>query len=271
MVKPLVSVIIPTYNSASTLEACLKSINAQTYKNVEVIVVDKFSNDGTRDIAKKYTKKVFQKGPERSTQFNFAAKKAKGKYIYRVDSDFIVEPNVIEECIEKCEKEGFDAIAVHNTSDPTVSFWSKVRKFERDMYKDDETNIGARFFKKSIFEAVGGFDTTLVAAEDYDIHNRFLKSGFKIGKIQSEELHLGEPKTLWEIAKKHYYYGKTIGEFIRKNPDKAGKQLSPIRGAYIRHWKEFFAHPFLATGFLIYQITRYLFAGLGYLSVKVKR
>ncbi|AEF97132.1 glycosyltransferase family 2 protein [Methanotorris igneus] len=55
----LVSVIIPTYNSEKTIGICLESIKNQTYKNIEIIVVDKFSNDNTVEIAKKYTDKVF--------------------------------------------------------------------------------------------------------------------------------------------------------------------------------------------------------------------
>jgi glycosyltransferase involved in cell wall biosynthesis len=61
MANPLVSVIIPTKNSAKTIEKCLKSVKDQTYKNIEIIVVDNFSTDGTYEIAKKYTEKVYQK------------------------------------------------------------------------------------------------------------------------------------------------------------------------------------------------------------------
>jgi len=53
MNKPLVSVIIPTFNSGGTLGKCLRSIRNQTYGNVEIIVVDKFSTDKTKEIAKK--------------------------------------------------------------------------------------------------------------------------------------------------------------------------------------------------------------------------
>jgi probable beta-1,3-galactosyltransferase len=59
MKNPLVSVIIPTYNSSRTLEKCLKSIKNQTYKNIEIIVVDNNSIDNTKEIAKKYTGKVY--------------------------------------------------------------------------------------------------------------------------------------------------------------------------------------------------------------------
>jgi cellulose synthase/poly-beta-1,6-N-acetylglucosamine synthase-like glycosyltransferase len=58
--SPLVSIIIPTRNSARTLEKCLESIKHQTYSNIEVIVVDNFSDDETIEIAKKYTEKTYE-------------------------------------------------------------------------------------------------------------------------------------------------------------------------------------------------------------------
>ena len=102
---PLVSVIIPTKNSAKTLEKCLQSVKNQSYPNIEVIVIDNNSIDKTKEIAKKYTIMVFNKGPERSAQVNFGGRQARGKYLYRVDSDFIIEKDVVQECVEKCERE----------------------------------------------------------------------------------------------------------------------------------------------------------------------
>ena len=263
---PLVSVIIPTYNSEKTLEKCLASIRNQTYKNVEIIVVDKGSADRTAEIAKKYTDNVLVvNAEERSEQLNFGIKRARGKYVYRVDSDFILEPKVIEEAVNKCERESYDAICIHNTSDPTISFWAKVRKLERDCYEDDELNVAARFIRKDALESVGGFNEELIAGEDYDLHNRLLRVGYKTGRIASKEIHIGEPKSLWEIIKKHYYYGKTLPKFIEKNKDRGIKQLSPIRPAYLRHWKKFIRHPVLTLGFLVYQVTRYISAGIGYI------
>ena len=266
----LVSVIVPTKNSAETIEVCLRSIKNQTYPNIEIIVVDNYSEDGTVEIARKYGAKTFNKGPERCAQINLGVKMANGEYIYRVDSDFILDSSIVLECIDKCEEEGYDAIAVHNTSDPTISFWSNVRNLERDCYKDDESNIAARFFRKDIFNSIGLFDENLIAAEDYDLHNRLIEGGFKVGKIKSQEVHIGEPKSLWEVAKKHYYYGKTIGEFIKKNPERARSQLSPLRASYLRHWKNFLKHPMLTAGFVIYQSVRYSSSGLGFLNAKLK-
>lgn len=269
--KLLVSVVIPTFNSERYIEKCLQSVRNQTYDNIEIIVVDKDSGDRTVEIAEKYAKVFVINAKERSEQMNFGVKKAKGQYVYIVGSDFILEPKVVEEAAWNCENDSFDAVCVHNTSDPTISFWSKVRKFERDMYRGDELNVAARFFRKNIFKEVGGFDETLVAAEDYDLHNRLLKRGFKIGKINAVEVHIGEPRSLREIAQKHYYYGKTIEEFIKKNPERGKKQLKIIRPAFIKHGKEFVKHPILTSGFLAYQVVRYFSAGSGYLVAKVRK
>jgi glycosyltransferase involved in cell wall biosynthesis len=264
--KPLVSVVVPTFNSEGVLERCLASVRGQTYPNIEVIVVDNYSKDKTREIAKKFADLVLLRGRERSAQVNFGVRHAGGKYVYRVDSDFVLEPTVVEEAVRKCEVEGFDAVCIHNTSDASVSFWARVRKLERDCYADDELNVAARFFRKEVFEKMGGFNERLVAAEDYDFHNRLLGSGYKIGKIKAREIHVGEPKSLWEIAKKHYYYGKTVKRFLDVNPERGIKQIGFIRPAFIRNWKNFATHPLLAIGFFIYQIVRYSAAGLGFLS-----
>jgi glycosyltransferase involved in cell wall biosynthesis len=98
--QPLVSIIVPTYNSEEFLEACLRSIRAQTYKRIELIVVDNHSKDNTVAIAKKHSDKFYTKGPERSAQRNFGVNKSSGEYVAIIDSDMELTGRVIESCIE---------------------------------------------------------------------------------------------------------------------------------------------------------------------------
>jgi glycosyltransferase involved in cell wall biosynthesis len=252
------------------LAKCLKSIKWQTHKNIEIIVVDNRSTDNTIEIAKKYTDRIYLKGPERSSQVNYGVQMASGKYIYRVDSDFLLDPKIVEEAVKKAETSGLGAILIHNTSDPHVSFWAKVRKFERDMYASDDLNVAVRFIRKDVFISIGGFDSQLVAGEDYDLHNRIIRK-YAIGKIQSKEIHLGEPKSIGEIARKHFYYGKTINLFLEKNKQRGIKQISPIRTAYLHHYKEFFKHPILASGFLVYQMVRYSCSLVGIVTARMRQ
>jgi glycosyltransferase involved in cell wall biosynthesis len=267
--NPRVSIIIPTKNSSKTLAACLDSVANQYYKNVEILVIDNYSTDSTIEIARRYTSAVYTFGPERSFQINYGAKMASGKYIYRVDSDFVLEPNVISDAVNEAETNDYGAIIIHNTSDPTVSFWAKVRKFERDMYDSgsDELKIAVRFVRKDAFLSVGGFDTRMISGEDYDLHNRIIKK-FDIGRIRAKEVHLGEYKSLGEVVKVNYFYGKNTGLFLRIHKSRGLRQVSPFRKVYLRNYKKFLRHPVLGTGFVVYQIVKYSSAAIGLLVGK---
>lgn len=269
MTKLLISIIIPSYNSAAFIKRCLESIKRQTYKNIEIIVVDRGSTDNTQKIAKKYADHVYLCGPERSAQINFGAKKAKGKYLYRVDSDFILETTVVAECVKKCEKEKLDGIAIHNTSAEKLGFWADVRKFERNTYINDNLIVAVRFFTKKSWEKVGGFDETLYGPEDYDFHNRFVKAGFKWGRINAIERHLGEPKSLSDIWKKHFFYGGQMVNYVKKHPAIATKQLIPIRLSYLRYCKTLLSHPTILLGLIIMTIVKFTAGGLGFMKVLI--
>ena len=105
MIKPLVSVVIPTYNSQRTIGICLKSVREQTYSSIEVIVMDKNSSDRTSKIAESYGAKIFKLNSERTEAKNFGVKKALGEYVCFIDSDMELTPNVIEECVNLIEKD----------------------------------------------------------------------------------------------------------------------------------------------------------------------
>lgn len=265
---PLVSIIVPTKDSAETIGTCLDSIEAQTYPELEIIVVDNYSHDDTVSIVSRYPRvRIIVAGPERAAQFNEGAKHAAGKFLYIVDSDFVVEPGVVDEAVSRCLSDGYKVITIHNTSDSKYGFWAKVRKLERDCYEDDESHIAARFFDRTLFQHVGGFDPALIAAEDYDLHNRLMAAGYAVGRIASKEIHIGEPRALREVVVKHVFYGTKISEFIKKTPRQIWSiELSPVRIAYVRHWRSFLQDPTLTLGFFLYQYVRFASAVAGYIS-----
>lgn len=270
MNKPIISVIIPTKNSEKFLDECLKSIKNQTYKKIEIIVVDNNSYDKTKEIASKYTKKIFNFGPERSAQVNFGAKKALGDFIYKVDSDFVLNKKVIEQCKAKIEK-GFDAIVVHNTPDASISWIAKIRKFEVDMYKYNLVHSSARFVRKSVYNKVGGFNEKITAGEDYDFQNKLNRGGFKTGFIDAEALHLGEPTNFWKHMKKYYDYGKDFVNYTDENTNESSTQLSFFRKVYFQNWQEFARQPLIGIAFVIYNTMKYFFGGLGLITAKIRR
>ena len=153
MNKPLVSVVIPTYNSEKTLGKCLESIKKQSYKNIETIVVDKFSSDGTKKLIKKMKVKLFELDAERTTSKNFGLKKAIGKYITFIDSDMELTKNVIAECVKIIENDSKIGGVIIPERSIGTSYWVKVRDFERSFYENTSIE-SARFFKKDLVEKV---------------------------------------------------------------------------------------------------------------------
>src|SRR5438093_3699221 len=96
----VVSVIVPTRNSARTLEACLKSVRAQAYRQVELVVVDNESTDQSLHIARRYCDISETFGPERSAQRNRGARLASGDFLLFIDSDMTLTPLVIGDCLD---------------------------------------------------------------------------------------------------------------------------------------------------------------------------
>jgi len=99
MKPPIFSIIITTKNEERNIENCLLSIKLQDFPRelVEIIVVDNNSKDKTKEIAKKYTNKVYNFGPERSAQRNFGMlEKAGGEYLMYLDADMLLSNNILK-------------------------------------------------------------------------------------------------------------------------------------------------------------------------------
>jgi glycosyltransferase involved in cell wall biosynthesis len=273
MGQPLVSVIIPTYNSAGTIEDCIESVKAQTYLNTEIIVVDNYSVDDTVKIAEKLGAKTFLIGPERSAQMNYGVKRAEGEFFLRVDSDMVLDVDVIEKCLELC-RNGTDAVVLPvlpslNGSD---SFWVNCRMLEQKMLIDDLVNVAPRFIRRSAFLSVGGYDESIVAWEDYDLHNRLLNSGFRVSLLQDSSLwHLGEASSLRDIVVRMVKYGKTgsLGLFTKKHGSSGLKQISIVRPSYFRHRNYFVSDPSHFVGVLVMKIMQTVSVFFGVLVRRV--
>jgi glycosyltransferase involved in cell wall biosynthesis len=267
----LVSVIIPTYNSEKNLGKCLESIKNQTYKDIEIIVVDNRSEDRARDICKKFDARFYLLKGERTRAKNFGLKKAKGKHVCFIDSDMDLTPKVIEECVNKIENnEKVGGVVVPERSIGN-SFWVKVRDFERSFHSGTKIE-SARFFKKDLVEEVDGFDEDIVCFEESVLPQKIEDRGYNVKvRIDSDILHHEYNFTLWKWLRKKFYYGKTASEYLRKYNRYGKKQTSLV----YHYWtffrnKRFFSQPILASGVLLLKALEYLSAGLGYLSHKLK-
>jgi glycosyltransferase involved in cell wall biosynthesis len=223
---PLVSVIIPTYNSSRTLSQCLESIRDQSYNHIETIIVDRFSEDETERIARKFKTILLKKGPERSVQKNHGAQLARGIFLYFVDSDFILERDTISRCVKTCED--LDGVSTINYSVGS-GIWGKSIALQERFLAHDPTIQTVRFIRKKVFLALGGFDKSLVIGEDLDLYARLLGGKFRVGNANAIEWHMGEPETLKDISRRSFYYGKAARSFFSKRGTSGVRQLSPFK------------------------------------------
>lgn len=113
---PLISVIIPVYNVEKYLEECVNSVLAQTYKNIEIILVDDGSTDSSSTLCDRFSEKngnisVYHKqNGGQSTARNMGLEKAQGKYIYFLDSDDIIVPVALEKLCDIAEADCADVV-----------------------------------------------------------------------------------------------------------------------------------------------------------------
>ena len=265
----LVSVIVPTKNSSHTIDECLQSIKDQTYSNIEIMVIDNYSRDKTKEIAGKYGR-VLLKGPERSAQRNFGARRARGEYVFFVDSDMELTPRVVEECLGEIRLHAPGAVIVPEIS-VGVGFWARCKALEKRCYIGDDTIEAARFFKKEVFWKVGEYDEDLIAAEDWDLSQRIKKAGFAIGRISALVKHQEGRLGLTKTVKKKFGYGVTIGRYIKKHKKESKRQLILIRPAFLRNYTRLLKNPITTVGLIVMKTCEFIAGTAGFAVGKIKK
>lgn len=152
MVK--ISIILPSKNVADYIEECLESVQGQTLKEIEILCVDAFSMDGTRDILKWHAEKdariqiIDDIACSTGYAFNAALKIAKGKYIGIVETDDYVETNMFEILYHFAEEYDLDYVKADFNAFmeikgkrffvPTPTFFNEDRKYYNKIFRPRE-------------------------------------------------------------------------------------------------------------------------------------
>lgn len=106
---PTISVIIPAFNASSFIQQCIENMLAQTYKNLEIIVIDDGSTDKTSEIAKQYPVKLIQQQNQGvSVARNAGMAAASGEYLHFMDVDDFINLNFYEKMLDAILPENAD-------------------------------------------------------------------------------------------------------------------------------------------------------------------
>lgn len=156
--EPVVSVIIPVYNSEKTIEKCLKSILNQTLKNIEIIVINDCSKDNSLEILKKYKDKIIiidnKKNLGPSASRNKGLKKATGQYIGFVDSDDYIDKNMYKRLVSKMSND-VDLVCCsrYNVMNEEIKeITNKYGKCKIKEFSKTSNYIWDKIFKKEIID-----------------------------------------------------------------------------------------------------------------------
>ncbi len=183
MLNPLVSVILPTYNREYFLQRAINSVLSQTYKNIELIVIDDGSTDNTIEILDGYGDKLqyrHQKNAGVSSARNNGIRLAKGAYIAFIDSDDIWRRNKLELQMAYFAKYPeialcFTNVSMNHEDGSTSKKYEVLKHTKNEIYGLKEVLIDPYFglptvvVKRNILDDSFPFDETLKTAEDLNL------------------------------------------------------------------------------------------------------
>ena len=185
--KPLVSVVIPAYNSAAFITETVDSVLQQTYPNLEVLVIDDGSTDNTREVLKPYEEKIeyYRKdngGP--ASARNFGIRKASGVYVAFLDADDLWKEEKIDRQVKRFDE--MPGTGLVHTGSVQLKDGKIIERASRhcpngnvfkELFSQNFIGTSTVLVRKECFQSLGLFDTRegFMAVEDYDMWLRIAR------------------------------------------------------------------------------------------------
>ncbi len=191
---PLVTIITPSFNQAKFIEATILSVLSQSYKNIEYIVIDGGSTDGSVDIIRKYEKQlafwVSEKDRGQSDAINKGFRKATGKYLNWLNSDDILQPDGLRTLVEYMERHPEISCVFGNTVfiGPDGEYLFRRREIPLDpaiiTYAVNYPPQPSALFRKDIIDRIGLLDETYHYCMDHELWLRMNSAGARFGHLR---------------------------------------------------------------------------------------
>jgi len=252
--RPTVAVVVPTSNSSKTLENCLRSVRAQTYSELELVVVDNFSTDNTRRIAGEFGARILDGGNPAFAR-NVGVRGSISDYTFFVDSDEILDKDLVNECVKLCEenKSSFVRIPIFFIGGSffgnSSAFWkNELSAVDREMRRDSASDTVTRFLKRKHVAAAGFFDERLNIGEDVRFKQTLASMGL-IGVRSKSCLYHLEPSHLRDFVRKNLGYSEFMFSDHRPSEESLTREI--LRMAIRTLWKSkigFYRQPLLLVG-----------------------
>lgn len=235
---PRVSVTVPLYNSSKYLRECLDSLASQTLKNVEIILVDDGSTDGSGEICDEYCKKyanfrvIHQKNSGSASARQVGLDASRGEYVIVCDSDDWVEPNMYEKLYRAAIETEADIVTCNYFAEYNNgrSIPNVIKFTENDGVVDNRNLLLTRpaaswvkLIRKSLFErSKASYELGINLGEDALIMFKLMLANPRVVQINDILYHYrrlqGENTYTNAITMNHVYQMNRIYEWLKSNP-----------------------------------------------------
>ena len=177
--KPLISAIIPVYNGEKYLAEAIESVLAQSYRPLELIIVDDGSTDGSATIARSYKEAhyICQSNMGVAAARNTGLASAGGEFIAFLDADDMWHPQKIQIQIEYLQKHPsimYTLSKINNFVEPGCNIHPEKLQ---SILKNEQINLASLVSHKAVFDQIGGFNPLYHVGEDFDWITRTKDAG----------------------------------------------------------------------------------------------
>lgn len=201
-----VSIIVPIYNAEKWLKRCIDSLVNQTYKNLEIILINDGSKDKSKEIIKSYNdSRIIFIDKENSgvgSTRNLGIDKSSGDYLMFVDSDDYIEPNCVKKLVNKAVKDKCDLVICNYYLETSKTIEIKFNSFKDGSLKENpniitDINLGPcnKIYHKSLFKNTDNRFIIGLKYEDAPVVVQALRDAKKIGFIDECLMHYVIQKT----------------------------------------------------------------------------
>lgn len=242
---PLVSVIVPVYNAEKQLNRCIKSLVNQSYQNLQILLIDDGSEDGSGRICDEWAKKdgricvIHQENSGVSSARNTGIENATGKYISFVDSDDFVVENIYDIMVKKAEQTDSDQVCCniknfyngkfveeeHVFGETTFGLQKKIYENMIVPLLDPEKGNGREcllqstcnkiYRRSTILQNNIRFNCKIRYAEDYLFNVNFYRFAVKVSFVR-EHLYVYDRSTEGSLSKRFRHDAFENSVYIRK-------------------------------------------------------
>lgn len=253
-VKPLISVVIPTYNYGKFIQICIDSVLGQTYRKFEIIVVDDGSTDETPNVLKKYGTKITT---VRTKNFgacisrNIGLNLARGKYVSFLDSDDYWKPEFLEKLFLCAQSLDVDLVYCdmflidENTKKKELV--KSVRKVDSEWFHNNPGSTpfspSTALIRRELLARTSGWNTSLKSpAEDFDFFRRCAKHGVLVHVEDTLAYHRNHPNSLTSRSQVLYFKDNVRATRIMLTEDREFIDLKGRLKCWLRLHLKFAKH-----------------------------